>query len=744
MIRKTTLPFRENLPKLMYSLIFAGMFGSLFAQGHDNVWVFGNGGGVNFTNGVPSIQTPAPLINTLEGSASISDASGNLIFYTDGINAWNGSNNQLVSSSLNGNPSSTQSGVIIPKPGTDDYYILAVDFRDGNGGMRYYDANVTAGNLTSVTPQNGTILITNPSEKIAAFRKPCDPDTIWVVGHNYSLGRYEVFAATNAGITATGATIADQFTTINPPSNKLGVLRFNHNGTLLASAVWANHVELIGFNPQTGQFINTTRFKFDVNTAAQPERNPYGLEFSPDNQSIYLTVTGSSSLANNQLLQFDISTLTEVAIENSRLILQNFGNGVNRFEAGQLQLAPDGNIYASMRRVGNPTQQRTFLGRISNPNTGGVANWNATAVPGPLNQLNWAVYGLPNFLTELLPVINHDVDVCVGSSTQLNAGAGSNYTWTPVTGLSCTTCSNPVASPGTNTTYTAQYLDPNGNCVREEFRVAVIVCDPCDTLSLRARFSGGLNGATVTVQDFSTVNPPDGISYIEWNFGDGQSGWILDSPGTDYTYTYQQSGTYEICVRAVVFVSPNICCHDTFCLTIDVKAEPCDGYTGAFDVQIPNGLTVGFRDVTPGGSDVSIWNFGDGTTATTAGTSVPSVLHTYPSNGSYLVRLISIRHINDTTCCIDTVFREVEVWDGNNKVDLTPTLAEESLNLSLDIEKPQEASLRIFNAAGKVILWEKSLQNGERSIEIQQLPTGFYYLEIKGKDWVKVRKFVKQ
>ncbi len=48
-----------------------------------------------------------------------------------------------------------------------------------------------------------------------------------------------------------------------------------------------------------------------------------------------------------------------------------------------------------------------------------------------------------------------DTIICPGSSVQLSANGGDNtYTWSPKEGLSCSDCSNPIATPTKNTTYT--------------------------------------------------------------------------------------------------------------------------------------------------------------------------------------------------------------------------------------------------------------------------------------------------
>jgi gliding motility-associated-like protein len=53
-------------------------------------------------------------------------------------------------------------------------------------------------------------------------------------------------------------------------------------------------------------------------------------------------------------------------------------------------------------------------------------------------------------------VISNDTAICANSSLQLNATGGSMHVWTPATNLSCDTCSNPVATPVGDETYTVQ------------------------------------------------------------------------------------------------------------------------------------------------------------------------------------------------------------------------------------------------------------------------------------------------
>ncbi|MDQ3191498.1 MAG: gliding motility-associated C-terminal domain-containing protein [Bacteroidota bacterium] len=55
-----------------------------------------------------------------------------------------------------------------------------------------------------------------------------------------------------------------------------------------------------------------------------------------------------------------------------------------------------------------------------------------------------------------------DTTILLGTSAQLEAKGGSNYTWFPPIDLNCTTCPNPTASPKETTTYKVLVMGENG------------------------------------------------------------------------------------------------------------------------------------------------------------------------------------------------------------------------------------------------------------------------------------------
>ncbi|MEI6123548.1 MAG: gliding motility-associated C-terminal domain-containing protein [Bacteroidota bacterium] len=64
--------------------------------------------------------------------------------------------------------------------------------------------------------------------------------------------------------------------------------------------------------------------------------------------------------------------------------------------------------------------------------------------------------------------------ICSNESVQLNASPANSYAWLPATGLTCTNCANPVATPTTSTTYSVTGIDNLSGCTTTA-TVAIIV-----------------------------------------------------------------------------------------------------------------------------------------------------------------------------------------------------------------------------------------------------------------------------
>ncbi|MFL5763157.1 MAG: gliding motility-associated C-terminal domain-containing protein [Bacteroidia bacterium] len=71
-----------------------------------------------------------------------------------------------------------------------------------------------------------------------------------------------------------------------------------------------------------------------------------------------------------------------------------------------------------------------------------------------------------------------DVTIQYGDSTHLNSAGGSGFTWSPASGLSCTSCQSPTAGPLSTTTYTVTSTNANG-CTASDQVTVFVEMPPC-------------------------------------------------------------------------------------------------------------------------------------------------------------------------------------------------------------------------------------------------------------------------
>ncbi len=130
-----------------------------------------------------------------------------------------------------------------------------------------------------------------------------------------------------------------------------------------------------------------------------------------------------------------------------------------------------------------------------------------------------------------------------------------------------------------------------------------------------------------------------------WDFGDG----INTSADTNPTYIYQAPGTYIVTLTVTNING----CDSTITYPVVVNAIPIVNYTVD---TVCLGSTTTFTDISTGAPNSWIWDFGDGTNATTG----PIATHTYTTSGSFLTSLIVS---GGTANCTNQSFQVVEVID---------------------------------------------------------------------------------
>jgi hypothetical protein len=522
------------MKSLLYFILPIYLFlasSQLRCQNETKKWYFGNKAGLDFITSPPTILTNGSM-NTFEGCSSIADAAGSLLFYTDGITIWNQSHVPMANGTgLFGSNSTSQSGVIVKKPGSAGiYYVFTLASAFGDLFYSEVDMSLAAG-AGSVTTKNSPVASTL-TEHLTSVRH-CNGVDIWVLAHRGNSTDFLAFLVTSAGISTVPvvSTIGAPF-----PTYYIGCMKFSPNGSRMGFAVSGNNaVELYDFNASTGVLSNS----LSING---PVTYPYGVEFSPDGSRFY-------SKGHNFVGQWDLCAGSDSAIAASCTTFTTV------LGIGSMQLAADGKIYAARLN-------QTMLGVVNNPNAlGASCNYMdlGRSVSPKISQA-----GLPNFITSWFKsapapfsqsLTCNTVNFSSPVQPTINAGCqGLTYSVTgqfwnfgdPASGTANTsTLTNPIHTYFSNGTFTAElvlFYSCGGGT--DTLRQTIIISGATPSLNVTGNFTmcaGEKRIYTVT-----------GANTQTWSTN-AQTSTISISPAATTAYTVIGTNTANACSAQKIF-----------------------------------------------------------------------------------------------------------------------------------------------------------------------------------------------
>ncbi|PBQ32626.1 hypothetical protein CNR22_12880 [Sphingobacteriaceae bacterium] len=473
--------------------LFILIFFSLIAasQNETRHWYFGNKAGLDFTTSPPTLVNNSSM-HVSEGCSTVSDTSGNLLFYTGGDTIWN-KNHQVMANGagLFGDGSSSQSCIIVKQPGNAGiYYVFTVQGGVGSAGVYYsvVDMSLAAG-MGSVTVKNSPIA--GPSEEKITAIKHCNGKDYWIVTtfNNFYQTYFQVFSSyllSSTGVTTLAAT---SIATVQGGfrSAPKGSLKGSPDGKrlgLATSYASGKAFYLMDFDNTTGQVSNPLSLGYPAG---------YGCEFSSDGKKIYATFPWAAGM----IVQWDLSIPTSSAVVASETVIGTFNY------IGAMQLASDGKIYLA-------TNQHSLL-VINNPNALGAAcNLTVSNLSFPPGGLQ---LGLPNFPADyfwngssLAITTNNSLTLCKGQTKTLTVAGANSYSWN-IGGTSPTV----AVSPTITTSYSVVGTTTAG-CVYKGY--ATVTVNNC------TGFSDFENGG-MTMRLFP--NPANDYLQLEFSNGDENS-----------------------------------------------------------------------------------------------------------------------------------------------------------------------------------------------------------------------------
>ncbi|MEO1257559.1 MAG: hypothetical protein AAFZ15_02145 [Bacteroidota bacterium] len=375
----------------------------------NNNWVFGHDAGLDFTT-TPPTPTSGFQMDTNEGCASISDQNGQLLFYTDGSSIWDTRGNPPITG-LMGNTDSTQSAIIVPRPGsTTQFYIFTVDGR-GDGSDSHVDGVLLDYPSWTTTPAVTPLPAGyEPTDKLTVVQHAnCVDFWVLTVVTRLEAAYFRIWKLEAAGLTYIGDTNITPLPRPVLPQSK-GYLRGSPDGSRLAFANWElSDVWHFPFDNANGVVAVSAA---QVITAPPDPNNidhrrrTYGVEFSPNNQLLYFSVVGdrpgqSVPVNRGYIYQHDLQN-------NSTLLIGTHEDSDpdpakrDGYALGALQLGPDGIIYVAK-------DGENSLGAIVNPNAIGPAS-NLDLNYITLLGNSFCYMGLPNLLNS--PCVENCQEIC--------------------------------------------------------------------------------------------------------------------------------------------------------------------------------------------------------------------------------------------------------------------------------------------------------------------------------------------
>lgn len=589
-----TLRLKRLLPFLLVFLLFL----PVLAQKRAMNWYFGRGAGISFSSGEATALSDGAQNGYESNVASISDFSGNLLFYTDGLKVYTANHDTMMNGNgIAGGALITQGSMIIPQPGVKDVYYLftlrdtlsnAYNLKFSVIDMRLNNGAGAVSLVKNITLQAGV------SERMAATLNN-DGSGVWICVRSATDNQFHSFLLNANGISLNPISTTIGSTTSTAPGVQKGQMKFSPDGTYLAWACRSDRfVELLKFNKEDGSFQNWNR-----KVSYGGFNLPYGVEFSPNGKYLYV------SLFNQGVYQYSMDMAVNV---NLFVASQTKISGTTN-QAYGLQLGPDHKIYvASYSNAIHVINEPNYVSCDFESN--GVTITNGA----------FARDGFPNYISNYFIDTKIDAaDTCIGDSTEFSflMELGDSLLWD-------------FGDQGSANNY-SRAINPKhvfSQAGKFDIKLLVFNGEGADTFMS----SVTINGLPQFTLGNDTVICGAGPYLL--NPGVNNASYIWQDGKTTPVYAVKTTGTYTVRVDRYGCVS-----FDTAFVEIN---EPVTTIVMTSGMQCANNNAFNFTVNQSDRVASVLWNFGDGTTSTTRQTG-----YSYAAAGVYDVKLETI---NDKGC----------------------------------------------------------------------------------------------
>jgi PKD repeat protein len=285
---------------------------------------------------------------------------------------------------------------------------------------------------------------------------------------------------------------------------------------------------------------------------------------------------------------------------------------------------------------------------------------------------------------------------CIGDTVFMRANGSDNYTWSPaVTSLSSNNDTVAIIAT-TSTTYSVTGTNLSGCSDNAVITVQVSV----PTITMTA-----LPNDTICAGDSVVLNCVQfgGTNTYLWSNGVTTRRDTV-APTANTTYS--------------VIVTNAAGCTNTGSINITVNPAVVANFSGTM-----NSASLSTTNTSTGDIDAYYWQFGDGSTDSTASPS-----HTFTAPGSYTVTLTVFGPCGSSTdSLVVVVYPDGIANAALNMSQLYPNPAQDVLHVNATANMN---SIEIFNTLGKSVHVQKLEANKLNTIKVSQLSAGTYIIRI--------------
>ena len=645
------------------------------AQKESAWWYFGWNAGTHFAVTGPVADTNG---STYAGGGviTLSDATGNLLFYSGGSEVFN-RNHQVMpnGSAMMEDPSAEANMVGFPRPDHPSHYFMftsnsplsGASQSGGEHGLFFSVIDMTLDNgLGDVIDTLKNVQVTDSAEeKIAATRHANGID-YWVAMRKAQTGQCWMYLVTEAGVSQTPV-----ITELGAQSSNYwdteGGYQFSHDGTLFVHSS-IDGTEIYDFDKSTGQLTNL-RVINSIGT-----NGSHMIEFSSDDRFMYL---GGPT-------QFDLSTPTQSAIAASEVFLATSSTAV-----ATVQMGLDGKIYG----ISSGLSAGEYLGVIHQPNQAGASsNYQEFQIYLEDGHLGWS--SLPMFESTLFRPNFYFEDACIDDSLwfDINFTILDSVYWEfgdPGSGTADTSTSQgPYHIYGSPGSYSVQLVAWHG--VRT------------DTITKTVHVSGP---PVIDLGPDTTVCTPITDSIL--------LGAVTETGTYSWSTGQSDSSISVITTGTYVLTFTDVCGSDVDSIEIVAAEAPVAG------LLAPDSLCVFedtlFLDVTQPAALSYLWS--DNSTAGT---------YSSTQTGWHSVTITGL--CDSVSDSVHVVFYQCPWPDGVEDVnDNTLRIFPNPTDGQITIITREATSVQLFDASGQLML-ERRLPSGTHQLDLGHLAPGAYQL----------------